>query len=416
MCASNRASDSNRLKDAIRDEDLRRRAENVWRTAEHLLRNATEPGGSESGYDHATNVDNNIGRFLHDTRHLNDLGEHGKFLLTCAAAYHDVAKGIGKDSWSSEDHGEASGRYIFDKHDQLHLRTGEARFLQLIVSVHNRKRDRLGRELANLSEPCTTEEGEKDPRLFATLLKLGDLLQADSRIDTRTTDLADQATAAKEAEQAWADAPQDEQLANEAERRGHGSDIASFRSHVKGWRLEGAGTIVLEYVVRLEDDAAHLKQSADILREDEFEPLRRHLTSYGYPDTLEFKADNVPPRLSQQPSDPFTAEQRAIGCALASACSDEVAECFYAGVEVRKYKPFKGKRELIALIIRSTWDEVTQAVANGRISAAGKSIVVHLPESDDQEDLRNAWHRLEKQLLDFIEAQRDISADRPEGG
>ena len=249
------------MRKAVRrlDERLWHQLEEIWRRAEEGIHDAQRSkDGHQQGTPHCRAVEDNLSAFIPDDWKGSRFTAIDLFILSTAAALHDV----GKAGDTPDDHGHVSMWEVRSRAEIFGLNQGQAEIVGWIARAHND-----GNLNALPPTPVPIGSAEVNLRPLAALFKLADALHTDfRRVSLQVVEFG-----GKHAE----DNPK-----------------TRFRLRVRGWRFDEGGGIELYAVPKDWDDVAVIHTGFEFTRR-ELEPIIPTLKEAGFPHELNLRLDEA---------------------------------------------------------------------------------------------------------------------------
>lgn len=231
------------------DEALWHQLEEVWRKAEEGIHEAQRSkDGHQQGTKHCLAVEDNLFALIPDEWKGTRLKALDLFVLSAAAALHDV----GKAGDTLDDHGHVAMREVRTRAQDFGLDQGQAEVVGWIVQAHND-----GNLEALPPTPRFLGTVEVDVRTLAALFKLADMLHTEyTRVSPQVVDFAG--------------------------ARGEDNPKTLFRLRVRGWGYDHQGRILLQATPKEVSDIEIIFTGFEMMRRD-LEPLAPVLQAAGFP-------------------------------------------------------------------------------------------------------------------------------------
>ena len=231
------------------DEKLWHQLAEVWRKAEEGIHEAQRSkDGHQQGTQHCLAVEENLSALIPDDWKGDRLRATDLFVLSAAAALHDV----GKAGDTLDDHGHVSMREVRTRAQDFGLDEGQAEVVGWIVCAHND-----GNLEALPPTPRFLGTAEVDVRALAALFKLADMLHTEyTRVSRQVVDFAG--------------------------ARGEDNPKTLFRLRVRGWGYDPQGRILLQATPKGVSDIEVIFTGFEMMRRD-LEPLAPVLQAAGFP-------------------------------------------------------------------------------------------------------------------------------------
>jgi HEAT repeat protein len=231
------------------DQKLWHQLEEVWRKAAEGIHEAQRSrDGHQQGTKHCLAVEENLSALIPDEWKGTKLKALDLFVLSAAAALHDV----GKAGDTLDDHGHVSMREVRTRAQDFGLDQGQAEVVGWIVQAHND-----GNLEALPPTPRFLGTAEVDVRTLAALFKLADMLHTEyTRVSRQVIDFGG--------------------------ARGEDNPKTLFRLRVRGWGYDPQGRILLQAVPKDTSDIEVIFTGFEMMRRD-LEPIAPVLQDAGFP-------------------------------------------------------------------------------------------------------------------------------------